>query len=253
MPDTSAICVFCRRICLLFLGGLTLCAHAGELTILTEDLPPLSYEKNGEITGYATEIVQAVLDTAGLKGKIQVMPWKRALQTAMSQPDILIYPTTRLPEREQQFEWIGPLSPRTIAIFKLRSRKDIQIKTLADVAPHSVGMVREMASTKEFIEAMAAYDSHIDYAPTVESNVKKILQGRIDLIVAQEWSAAYLLKTLGHTQDELESVMVLDKTTMYWLAMNKQSDPVLVKKIRKAFDKIQQSGLMDKLKNPNMR
>jgi polar amino acid transport system substrate-binding protein len=58
---------------------------------------------------------------------------------------------TRTPERDAQFEWIGVLSNRQIYLYKLKSRTDIQIKTLSDAGAYKTGLVREMASAKEFM------------------------------------------------------------------------------------------------------
>jgi hypothetical protein len=58
---------------------------------------------------------------------------------------------TRTPERDAQFEWIGALSNRQIYLYKFKSRTDIRIKTLSDAGAYKTGLVREMASAKEFL------------------------------------------------------------------------------------------------------
>jgi polar amino acid transport system substrate-binding protein len=83
--------------------------------------------------------------------------------------------------------------------------------------------------------------------------MKKLLLGRVDLIVSQDWSAAYLMKSLGRHPDELESVLLLDNKHQYYLAMQKDSDPALVQRIRQSFEKVQQSGLMERLRIKYMR
>ena len=245
--------LFRRICCLLGLCALCIPSPATDLTIVTESFPPLNYEENGKLTGYSTEVVQALLATAEVTGTIQLMPWARAYQTALNQPNTMLYSTTRLPERENLFEWIGPISPRLIYIYKLRSRPEVDIRSLADTTHYKVGLVREMAATKQYLQAINGNDANIDFAPTVDSNMKKFLLGRVDLIISQDWSAAYLLKSLGHSPDEIENVLLLDDSNAFWLALNKQTDPLLLQKLHKAFDKLQQSGIMEKLKHKYMR
>lgn len=228
-------------------------AGAIELHIVTEDLPPLSYEENGVVKGYSTELLQAVLQVAEIKASIQILPWARAYQTSLVQPNTLIYSMTRLPERDALFEWIGPISPRQIFLYKLRDRKEIQVKSLPDVVAYRVGLVREMASSKEFVKVSGLPESVFDYAPTADSNMKKLWMRRIDLLVSLDWSAAFLAKSLDHKPEELEPVLMLDNQHSYYFAMNKQSDPVLVNKLRQAFEKIQLSGKMDKLRTKYLR
>lgn len=219
------------------------------LSAVTESLPPLNYESGGVVTGYATELLQAVLQTAGLKAPVALLPWARAYQGALTQANTLIYSITRTPEREALFEWIGPISPRQIFLYKLRARKDVQIRSLADAGTYRIGLVREMASSKEFVRSSGVPAGQLDYAPTAESNTRKLLMGRVDLIVAQDWGTAFQLRALGRAPDELEAVLLLDDAHSYYFALNKQSDPALIAQLRQALEKVQQSGQMEYLKN----
>lgn len=237
--------------CACSLAPVTVCAS--QLSVVTESLPPLNYEERGVVTGYSTEIVQAVLQEARLTPTIEMIPWARAYQRALQQPNTLIYSMTRTPERNAQFEWIGVLSNRQIYLYKLKSRTDIQVKTLSDAGAYKTGLVREMASAKEFMRKGQFPDYVVDYAPTDESNMKKFLMGRVDLAIFQNWSAAFLMKSQNRTMEELEPLLLLDGSSNYYLAMSKNSDPALVKKIRKAFEKVQQSGLFDKLRLKYLR
>lgn len=239
------------NICLVLLIFPALSSAAAELNVVTESLPPLNYEENGVITGYATELLLATTQTAKISTStsISLLPWARAYQTVLTQPDTLIYSITRTPERESLFVWIGPISARQIFVYKLRARKEIQIKSLSDVAQYKVGLVREMASTKDFIQQSEIADGKIDFAPSVESNMKKLFLNRIDVIVSQDWSAAFLAKSLNRKPDELEALLLLDNKHSYYFALNRQTDPALVERLRIAFETVQKSGQMDKLKN----
>jgi polar amino acid transport system substrate-binding protein len=240
-------------VCLALFLCPVLSSSAADFNAVTESLPPLNYEEEGVITGYATELLQASAQAAKLTTSISLLPWARAYQTVLAQPNTLIYSITRTPEREPVFEWIGPISTRQISVYKLRERKDIQIKTLADVAKYKVGLVREMASTKNFIQQSEIADNNIDFAPTAESNMKKLFLNRIDVIVSQDWSAAFLAKSLKRKPEELEAVLLLDNTHSYYFAMNMQTDPALLAKLRQGFETVQKSGQMEKLKNKYLR
>jgi ABC-type amino acid transport substrate-binding protein len=61
------------------------------------------------------------------------------------------------------------------------------------------------------------------------------------------------MKSQNRTMDELEPLLLIDGSSNYYLAMSKNSDPALVKKIRKAFEKVQQSGLFEKLRHKYLR
>jgi len=53
-------------------------AHDNALTIYTEQHPPLSFTaENGELTGFAVEVVQAIQKRIDSHDKIEFIPWAR--------------------------------------------------------------------------------------------------------------------------------------------------------------------------------
>ena len=49
--------------------------YCEELTILTENLPPLNYVENGVLVGPSVEIVKEIQKKVGSLEPIQVYPW----------------------------------------------------------------------------------------------------------------------------------------------------------------------------------
>ena len=76
---------------LLFIASICMLANqslaAEELTILTENLPPLNYLKNGKLVGSSVEIVQEIQKRLGSQEPIQVYPWARAYQMALEKKE----------------------------------------------------------------------------------------------------------------------------------------------------------------------
>lgn len=116
---------------ILLLLGLARPAIATGMTAYTEELPPLNYQDGGQVSGFATELLQTVMQQAGYSVDIQLMPWARAYRLVMEGPDRIIYSITRTPQREPLFHWVGPISPRQIKLYRLNSRSDIQINSEA--------------------------------------------------------------------------------------------------------------------------
>ncbi len=57
-------------------------AFSAELTILTENLPPLNYVKGGVLVGPSVEIVKEIQRRVGSHEPIKVYPWARAYKMA---------------------------------------------------------------------------------------------------------------------------------------------------------------------------
>ena len=98
----------------------------------------------------------------------------RAYLNASTEADSLLYTTTRTPERESYFEWIGPIGPRKMLLFKLKERRDIQINSKEDLRKYRVGIVRDTSAMKLVVERGLFTKQQIDEAPSTTSNMKKL-------------------------------------------------------------------------------
>ena len=85
---------------------------SADLKILTENLPPLNYVKEGELVGPSVEIVKEIQRRVGSREKIQVYPWSRAYKIALEDENIVLFSTTHTKERDNKFKWVGPLATK---------------------------------------------------------------------------------------------------------------------------------------------
>ena len=81
-----------------------------ELTILTENLPPLNYVDKGELVGPSVEIVKAIQKKVGSREQIQVYPWSRAYKMALEEKNVILFGMTYTKVRHDKFKWVGPLA-----------------------------------------------------------------------------------------------------------------------------------------------
>lgn len=100
-----------------------LCMPAlAELRLLTEDAPPMSFMRDGELSGLSVEVVRALLARTGDNASIELLPWTRAMHLAQQQADTALFSTVRTPEREDRFHWVGPIVVGTTSFYSLKSR-----------------------------------------------------------------------------------------------------------------------------------
>lgn len=218
------------------------------LKIYTEHLPPYNYLDNGEFSGYSTDILRAMLKEADIPASFTLLPWGRAYLSASSEPNSLLYTTTRTPEREPYFEWIGPIGPRKMMLFKLSERKDINIKSKQDLRKYRVGIVRDTSAIKLVVERGLFSKEQIDEAPSTTSNMKKLFFKRIDIILATNGGARYELSKLPYQLNDIEPIYTLDEEYQFYFAINKKSNSETINKLKHAFEKIKTSGLMETLR-----
>jgi len=95
---------------LLCCSASAMAADAAHLKLLTEDYPPFNMaDSGGRVIGLSTDIVRQLLQRAGISYDVELLPWVRAFNRAVLEPNTCVYSTTRTEQREHQFKWIGPV------------------------------------------------------------------------------------------------------------------------------------------------
>ncbi len=128
-------------------------APAQALNLITEENPPLNYTEGGRVTGYATEVVTEIGKRARIPLKFLVMPWAKGYVAAQTGRDNCIYAIARLENRENLFQWVGPIAFNRWAVY---GRTDFAgtIRSLDDLKPHRIGAVTFDAKA-DYLKAMS--------------------------------------------------------------------------------------------------
>jgi len=216
---------------------------AGELNIMTENLPPFNFEENGALKGISADILKTIMNKSGQKmNEIKVYPWARAYDTIQKDPDTVLFSVARTAERESLFKWVGPVYKLVIGAI---GKKGTAVNGVADLNKYKIGTVRDGAPEqlliKEGIDA-----TKLDRTGDPNSNIKKLEAGRIDLFVFNVPTAKYLMKNQGVDGKQFDVVYVLKEAELY-IAFNKSVDDALIAKLQKELDALKASGEYDKI------
>lgn len=213
------------------------------LEVVTEHWPPYNYELDGQLTGLGTEIVQATLDEANIEYTIRLGVWKGIYARAKSEANILIYTLVRNEEREQKFEWIGPIAERQQSFYSLSSRDDIVINRLEDARPYRIGLQASDAITQELrASGFNEHNSHLKIFPKRVLTYRMLLAGRIDLITGNALATKYQLQLENIPLDRIKPVFQISVPGAYYMAFKKGSNPQLIRAVRKGFEGIKAQG-----------
>jgi len=245
-----------RTAALTAIGFLLLCtsnAGATNLTALTETLPPLNYELDGKVTGFSSELLDLMAQEAGLTIDKQLLPWVRAYRNVQANKDTLIYSLVRNPERESLFQWVGPISQRRIFLYKHKDRADISLKSIDDARAYLIGTNNESAATLSLIKQGFQISADrktpgLEIASDDESNMRKFIAKRFDLLVSVDWAAAYNAKNAGLSPNDIQPALLFDDSFEYWYGISQSTDPEVAKKLNAALQKIKNDGRYLKLK-----
>lgn len=230
---------------LLLTGGLAQPARA--LQALTEQMPPYNYQLAGQpVSGFSVDLLHTLLARSGLtlRGDIQLQPWARAYQNARYQAGSILFSVARTPEREQQFQWVGPVGPRTIRVWRLSSRTDIQPRSLQEASHYRIAVVRNSASAQQLIRQGLAPVS----VNSEEDKFRMLLRGRVELVTALDLGAAFHMHQLGHGLEALTPLFVYDDGEQYYFALNLATEPAKVQALQRALDQMRQDGSLEALR-----
>ena len=248
-----------RRACLALtaLAGLSPAAPPAPrprpLLGFTENLPPLNYQDEQGAQGFAVELLRLMAAEAGLALELHVLPWQRAVQKAEAEAGSLLFSLTRTPERETQFQWVGPIAQRRILVYRLASRDDLRLARLEDLGNARIGVVRESATDRLLQAAGLRPGVELEQGLDDATNVRKLLAGRMDYVTLLDWAAAWNLRQLRLPYETLQVAMELDTTRSYWYGLRPDADPALVKKLQAALDAIRRDGRYERLRQRYFR
>jgi polar amino acid transport system substrate-binding protein len=123
-----------------------------------------------------------------------LMPWKRALTLARTRADTCVFMTTRTPERESWFHWIGPISQADWVLFGRADRR-FDIHSLDDARGLRIGAYNGDVRG-EFLKEQGL---NVEFAQNDDSNPRKLMLDRIDLWVNSPRSSRAVLARTGLT------------------------------------------------------
>jgi len=234
-----------RFILLLFIASASV--KAEQITAITESAFPLSYTENGQITGVATDVVKATLESAGLAYKIDIYPWARAYKKALVDENTLIYSMARTPDRENLFKWVGQIVPIKYYFIKLRDRSDINITTLQHAKKYQIGVViedvRHQYLRKQGFDGLQVVTSN-------EQNLAKLFKNRIDMFPISPLGLAMLCNDAKFDCSKLENVYELSELSNgLYMAYSKTTSDEIVNNTKDALQRIKEQGIYEQFMN----
>ena len=241
-------CSSCALI-LSLLFGFAVGAHAAvaetaELKVLAAaDNPPLNFVKDGEMTGLATEVVRELAKRTGTGEQIRPVLWQEGYQVLLAQPNIALFSTVMTPERKNLFQWVGPLAVLDTNLYALKgSRIELanldQAKKISRIATVSKYYSEEMLEKAGFTNTQSY--------PDRETSVRKLLDGKVQLVAAGNTEMPAALKKIGASMDDVKNVFTLS-TDLIYVAFSKGTTPKLVARWQDTLDEMKRDGTFAKI------
>jgi len=210
-----------------------------DLTLITEDYPPLNYVEDEILKGPAVDIVRAIRDRLGIESEIKVYPWARGYKFLETRKNTALFSTTRSKKREELFKWVGPIAEKKIGLFAMKDRK-IKLKTLEDAKDYLIG-VQLGGVGMQYLEDRGF--KNFDASTTPSANLKKLTGGRNDLWFASNATVAGNCKKLYIDVNAIELVLEIESTYMA-IAFNKDTPDGIINQWQETYEELIKEGII---------
>jgi polar amino acid transport system substrate-binding protein len=208
----------------------------------TEDYPPYQTKVNGVIDGTNVKIVRELFKRANVGIDIVMSSWETAFTAARDKPGQGVFTTARTPDREAQFQWVGPIAVTKWVLLAKKSR-GLKVDDLEDALKYKIGGVTDDAKIAVLEKAGAKVDKIDDDA----KNAQRLDKGEIDLWATGHVSGPQHAAAAGVT--DIEELFVYREDFGY-IALNKSVSPDTVATLNKLLADMRAKGELDLTPSP---
>ncbi len=231
-----------------------LCASMGtaqtmdDLILMTEEFPPYNFREKGKLQGTSVDLIELILQKMNSKLRredIQVLPWARAYKHILEKENTVLFVMTKTREREKLFKWVGPISTaRNVLIAKKKA--GIKIDSIQAAKKYRISAVRNDAGAQLVVSQTGLRMEDLEINANAIQSIQMLNAGRTDLFAYDENVAFWLIHTYGLSQENFETVFVIEEGRHYF-AFHRNTPDELVEKIQKVLDELKAQGEYDQI------
>ena len=239
---------FCLILSLFVLAG-CVCAtqknikSISEVQMLTEEYPPVTFMKDGKVTGFVTDIVREIIASQGIPDHIRLASWDEAYNVALSNPNVVLFSAERTEKRENLFQWVGPVGKNS-AIFYAKKGSGIRISSLEDAKKIAAIATTTDWFTEQYLKGKNF--TNLVSSPLPVTSVKQLMNGEVQISVFTDITIPEIVKNAGYSMADLEPVFTVSNTYLY-IAVSLGTPDEMVRKWQSVLDGLKADGTFEKI------
>lgn len=238
-----AVVLIVASIFIACIPAVTTTSPEGKLRIITEVYPPYNFvDKDKNITGQSTEIVQAILQKIGIQTAIEVMPLIDGLNLTQKGPTTVMYSLNRTPQREELFKWVGPIGHYEQA-FYAKKGTTIELSKLEDAKNAGKIGVYKGDAGNQFLASQGF--TNLDESQKDSEALKKLIDNKVQLWLGNTKGLEITAKEAGVNPDELIALPTVVIQADLYIAFSKDIPDSIVAKWQNALDSLKQETDID--------
>jgi polar amino acid transport system substrate-binding protein len=214
--------------------------------------PYQSVDQTGKVTGLDIDLVTAIFESAGCSVDFQKRPWKRTLlEVKMGRLDIA--PGASFSKEREEFAYFSDAYRNEVmSFFVLKENlSKYNFSTLEEIigTDLSIGVVRGYHYGEQFetVRKDKRNKVNIQESGADETNLKKLLKGRVDMAVIDTYTGFFLLKQLGIDKKIVKHSVLVNSNEIHVMVSKISPTKGVVKKFNAGLAAIKASGQYQKI------
>ncbi len=188
----------------------------GTIQLFTEVSPPFNYgtgqDTSRRVVGSSVDIVNEIQARTGHVNKINLSVWTDAYAVVQYLPNSAVFTTARTPERENMFQWVGPISSSrtyfyTLASSGLTIETIEKAKTLQSISTPNGWFTHEFLINNNFQNIVATSRTSMEaFNQLISGEVQALLMTDLDV----KWLADISGVPLSNLTQHMEALNIKD-------------------------------------------
>lgn len=209
----------------------------GQLRYLTEEYPPYNFSlDNGEVSGFATDVLRAVWRRTGTEPQtIELLPWARGYYMLGSRDNVVLFSTTRTQVREPLFQWACSLGTLELNLYALK-RSAPALTKLEDAKHLLVATVREDVG-EQLLLSQGFDPAFLVRTSSLEQAVKVLNSGRASLLSSNRLTLLSTLRRGGYDPEIMQPLVKVSHRPLCF-AFSAKVPPELVMRFQANLDQV---------------
>jgi len=222
-----------------------------QIKWITEPYPPFSYidNRDNKLKGIMIDILVEIWREAGLKKEredIGIYPWARGVYMLEHDPLVCLFGMGITQKRKEKYKFVSSISPGVYGIIAKKS-KNYHFNSFEELndkfkdKSQVIGVVRNDYGSKIFLE----YGGNPDLLYNItygDQLIRMLASDRLEMISFGELPTISNMKKEKIDSKDYEIVLV-SKKIISGYAFNNKVDPLVLKTLQDAFDKIVKKGI----------
>lgn len=214
--------------------------------------PPYSYLAGGQAAGIDVDILAELSRRTGIEFDLQLMPFKRVIESLREGRIDAGMAVLRSPQREDFAIFTGVLHNSTYALF-VPAGSTLAFDGLDSLRGRHIGKVRGFYVSEDFDAEAAAGRIRVTEAATSEQSLRMLLAGRVEAISGQLVVMQHVARELG-LADRLQALpRPLAPDRPAFLVLSRQSPlrdkEALAQRLRLALEAMHKDGSVQRIES----